>query len=327
MTVLLAASTMGHAVAQSESKSAPSDAACVKLNQTVMTQIANGKLSEAELAVSAALASGGDQAQDRCAGMVLNNAAASMAVSGRYADAERLAGQSILTLEKIYAPNDLILLRPLQNLAAARFEQGKMAKAREAFKRMQAIRIQRPEDIAVLHGMAAAISQAEGKLAEAEAEYLASLRAWKEAGKGETSDAGAVFNGLGSVYIQDQQLAEARQALDTAFAIFSRAKDAAPMDQIKVLTCRGALYVRQGNWPAAEQDFHDALAMADQQPWVEPVVLRSLLSDYAYVLRRNRRRREARPIEARAAAIHVDPAMSGIIDVTDLRAKPNRTRK
>jgi hypothetical protein len=48
-----------------------------------------------------------------------------------------------------------MLLRPLEALAAARFEQGKTARAREAFKRMQAIRIPRPEDIALVHGTAA----------------------------------------------------------------------------------------------------------------------------------------------------------------------------
>jgi hypothetical protein len=61
-------------------------------------------------------------------------------VSGRLADAERLAERSVLILEKTYTTNDVMLL--LQILAASRFEQGKTARAREAFKRMQAIRIQ-----------------------------------------------------------------------------------------------------------------------------------------------------------------------------------------
>ena len=321
ITILLAASTMGQTLAQSVGKSAPLNAACVDLNQTVMTQVANGKLNEGELKVSAALAPGRDHVQDSCAGLILNNMAVSMAVSGRFADAERLAERSIVTLEKAYAPNDLVLLRPLQTLAAARFELGKTAKAREAFKQMQAIQVQRPEDAALLHGMAGAMSQAEGKLSEAEAEYLASLRAWDEAGRSEMVDAGAVFNDLGSLYIQEQRLAEARQALDTALAIFSRDKDAAPMDRIKVLHLRGVLYARQGNWREAEQDFHDALGMADREAWVDPVALRSLLTGYAYVLRRTHRRREARSMEGRAAALHPAPSRSAVVDVTDLLIK------
>src|SRR5215472_1987549 len=87
-----------------------------------------------------------------------------MSVSGRYADAERLAERAVLILEKAYSPNDLVLLRPLQTLVASRFEQGKTAKARESFKRIQAIRIQRPEDGALVHGIAAALLQADGNL-------------------------------------------------------------------------------------------------------------------------------------------------------------------
>jgi len=250
-----------------------------------------------------------------------------MSISGRSADAERLAERAVLILEKTYSANARELLRPLETLAASRLEQGKTAKAREAFKRIQAIRIEQPEDSALVHGIAAALLQAEGNLAEAEIQYLASLRVWEGAGQGETADAGAAFNGLGLVYIQEQRLTEARQVLDHALAIFSRAKDAAPMDRIKVLHCRGAVHARQGDWRRAEQDFRDALAIADQEPSVDRVVLRSLLTNYAYLLRKNRHRREARAIQARAEGIPADPAMSAVIDVSDLLAKPKLGKK
>jgi hypothetical protein len=157
---VLAASTVGHAVGQSVTKYVPVSAACVELHQTVTAQIAAGKPAEGELAVSAFLASGGDHTQEPCVGLLLSNMAAFMSVTGRLADAERLAERSVLILEKTYAPNDAMLLRPLQILAAARFEQGKTARAREAFKRMQAIGIQRPEDGALVHGTAAALARA-----------------------------------------------------------------------------------------------------------------------------------------------------------------------
>jgi len=292
-----------------------------------MAQIANGRLNEAELAVSAALGSGRDHEQNSCAGLILSDLAVFMSVSGRSAEAERLAERALLILEKTYSQNNLELLRPLQTLAASRIEQGKTAKAREAFKRIQAIRIQRSEDGALVHGIAAALLHAEGNLAEAETEYLASLRAWEDAGLGETADAGAVLNGLGVVYIHEQRLTEARQALDRALAIFSHAKEAGPSDRIKVLHCLGAVHARQGDWREAEQDFHDALAIADQEPWVDPVALRSLLTNYAYVLRRNHHGREARSMEARAATMHLDPALSTTIDVADLLPKGKSPKK
>ena len=248
-------------------------------------------------------------------------------VSGRLADAERLAERSVLILEKTYAPNDVMLLRPLQVLAAARFELGKTARAREAFKRMQAIRIQWPEDRALLHGTAAALLEVEGRRVEAEGEYLAALRAWREANRGETGDAGAILNSLGALYIHEQRLDEARRALDRALAIFSRAEDAAPMDRIKLLNVRGVLRTRQGDWTGAEEDLHDALSMADREPWVDPVALRSLLVNYAKVLHRNHHGREARSIEARAAAIRTDGTASAIVDITDLLPKDKPSRK
>ena len=79
--------TSGQILAQSlVSVSAPIGDRCVELNQTVMTQIANGKLKEAELALSAFLTSGADRGREACAGLVLNNMAALMSISGRLGD-------------------------------------------------------------------------------------------------------------------------------------------------------------------------------------------------------------------------------------------------
>jgi len=292
-----------------------------------MTQIANGKLKEAELALSAFLKSGAYEARPACAGLVLNIMAAFMSVSGRLGDGSRLAEQSVQTLEKVYSPDDPALLRPLQILAANSFEQGMMGKAREAFKRMQLIRIRRPEDRALLHGMAAALSQAEGSLPEAEADYLAALEAWQEAGRGETADAGAALCGLGSLYIKEHRLSEARQAVDRAVAILSTAKDAVSLDRIKLLHLRGVLQTRQGDWQRGEQSFHDALALADLEPWVDPVTLRALLNSYAEALRKNHQRREARSIEARASAIPVDHTATAIVDITELLPKTKPIKK
>ena len=327
ITTLLAASMMGHGLAQGVGKDLSVSTACVELNRTVMTQVANGQFAVAEAALSAVVASGADRAQDSCAGLVLNNMAALMSVSGRIAEAERLAERSLKILEKIYPPIDPVLLHPLQILATTRFEQGKTAGARGAFKRMQAIRTERPEDRAVVHGIAAALLEAEGRRPEAEAEYLAAFHAWEEAGRDDTAEAAAILNSLGSLYIADRRLDEAQRSLDRALNILSRAKDAVPMDRIKVLNVRGALHARQGKWRESEQDLSDALSMADREPRVDPVGLRSLLTSYAYILRKNHHPQEARSIAARAAGLQINPAMSAVIDVTDLRAKPKPAKK
>jgi hypothetical protein len=327
ITVLLIAWTSGQILGQSVNTSAPVDGPCAELNKTAITQVANGRLKEAELALTAYLTSGADDARPACAGLVLNNMAAFMSISGRPRDGARLAEQSVQTLEKVYSRNDPALLRPLQILAATSFDQGMMRKAREAFKRMQSIRIERSEDRALLKGIAAILSEAEGRLPEAETEYLAALQAWQEAGRGEKADAAVILNGLGSLYIKEHRLNEARQALDRALAIFSSAKDAVSMDRIKLLYVRGALQARQGDWQGAEQDLHEALTMVDREPWVDPSALRDLLKNYAAILRRNHHGPEARSIEARAAAIQADRAAAAIVDITELLPKTKSVKK
>jgi hypothetical protein len=90
-----------------------------------------------ETALSAALASRADHADDLCTALILNNMAGLLSVLGRVAEAERLAERSVAILEKI--PNDSVLLRSLQILAAIRFEEGKIARAREASIKKNAV--------------------------------------------------------------------------------------------------------------------------------------------------------------------------------------------
>src|SRR5262249_17250538 len=94
IAALLIASTSGQIFGQSLSTSAPLGDRCIDLNQTAMTRVANGKLKEAELELTALLTSGADQPRQVCVGLVLNNLAAFLSVSGRSGDGARLAEQS-----------------------------------------------------------------------------------------------------------------------------------------------------------------------------------------------------------------------------------------
>jgi hypothetical protein len=99
------------------------------------------------------------------------------------------------------------------------------------------------------------------------------------------------------------------------------------MDRVKLLNVRGVLQSRQGDWSGAEQDFHEALSIADREPWVDPFALRALLNNYAAVLRRNHHRQEARSIQARAAKISIDRSTASIVDITDLLPKGSPSKK
>jgi tetratricopeptide (TPR) repeat protein len=304
---------------------APLSAACIRLNHDALARVARGQSAEAESLLFAALAGSGGQ--DRvCAGVVMYNIAALLMVSGRMEEAEAMAERSVRTLEDCLPPGDPGLLRPLQILAATRFEQGKTGKAREAYRKMEAIRTTWPEDRWLVHAMAGPLLVAELKIPEAESEYFAAFQALKELGRGETADAATLLENIGALYVRENRMREACEMLDQAFAVFGRAADTVPWDRGKLLHIRGALYGREGQWKAAGQDLADALAIADQESRVEPAALRSLLDDYATVLRKSHRRRDARSIERRIAALGRAPEDREVVDVTDLLARPKARR-
>jgi tetratricopeptide (TPR) repeat protein len=291
---------------------------CLELNQAAMTHAANGRLAEAEALLASATAAGRVSGEGPCAGIILSNLARTVSILGRTAEAERLVERSVRILEKLYPENNWVLLRPLQILAAIQLESGKIARARETVQRLQSIQSKQPEDRALIHATVGALRQIEGRRGEAEAEYHYALRAWEESGRSESADAGAILHCLGALYIQEQRLDEARQVLDRALIIHQRAKDSLPIDRIKFLDLRGVLQARLGEWQQSEQDFRDALSLADREPYMDPALFRPLLSNYAYVLRRNHHRREARSIEARRGALPANRTAAAVVDLSEL---------
>ncbi len=310
-----------NAVAQGVSLHAPSTAACIELNQTVMTYAANGRFDQAEIVLSSSQAGSAGQPEHLCAGQVLNNLAALTAGTGRLAEAEIFAERSVKMLEKSYPSDDPVLLRPLQNLAATRFEQAKIAKAREAFRKMQSIRTERPEDRALMHGTSAAFLEAAGRRREAETEYFEALTAWEEAGYGGSSFEGSILLSLASLYVEVQRFDDARRVLDRALAIFAHSKDTVPLDRAKILNVQAVLHARSGQLREAERELSDALSILGSESHGDPIALATLLTNYAQILRKTHHRREARSVEARASLLRRDQTSNAVVDVTDLLPK------
>jgi tetratricopeptide (TPR) repeat protein len=302
-------------------------AACIALDRMVRAEVANERRAEAEALLSQVLAPGASRAEHACAGVVLTIMASQMAVSGQLGEAEKLAERSIRILEEIYPPEDPVFLPPLQVLASARFEHGEIGRTRQVLKRMRTIRMERPEDRAMVSGLSATLLCIEGRYRDSESEYLAAVHAWEQANRGNTADAGAVLNGLASLYLREHRLDEANQVLDRALGIFTSAKDAVPFDRFQLLDVRAMVHARRQEWQDAEQDLHDAIAMLDGLPGLDPSILTRVLADYAYVLRKNHRRQEARNIEARAAFLRSQSVTDTLIDTIELRARSNRSAK
>jgi len=288
--------------------------ACREFNQRILSQAARGGIKEAERALSA----NSSALTPSCAALVLYGLARLLSVSGRLSEAEQFAERSVRALEVRYAPDDPALLYPLHVLACIRFELGKTARAREAFKRMQSIRIERPRDAALVHGMSGALLEAEGKWHDAESEYLLAVAAWQEAGRGDTADTGALLNALGALYTKERRFTEACQLLDRALAIFNQSPDAVPMDRLKALNVRAALHARQDEWREARQDLANAVSIADSDVQLNAAALPSLLINYACVLRKMHQRREAGAIEARLAGLADAKKTDAIVDVSEL---------
>jgi len=305
------------AEAQSTAETAPLSPQCAKLNQEVMERVAQGRSEEVERLLSVRLANL-DGTDPVCAGLVANNLAARLLISGRLADAERMALRSVRAFEQAFPSDDPVLLRPLQILAASRFEQGEIGEARKAFRRMQAIQTTRPQDRWLVQSMAGTLLATVGKLPEAESEFATALETLQQCGLGQSSDAGTLLADLSTIYIRENRMPEALRFLDQASAVFAYAADADPWDRIKLLRTRGALHGREGQWKEAEQDLADALALADRESRVEPAALRYVLRDYATVLQKNHKRREAQSIKRRLASLGGTSQGSGTVDVSDL---------
>ena len=314
------------AVAQDAPRLAAPNRACVELNRTVIAQASNGQLKDAELSLSGTLADMTNGVSQSCEWIILQNMAVVVSRSGHPEVAESYAYRSVGILERNYPPDDPILLRPLHMLAAVRFQQGKLAAAREAFQRMQRIPISLPLDRALLHGSAAALFHSEGRHAEAEKEYLSAISDWEEAGRGKTADEAAVLNGLTDLYIVDGRFDEASKTLDRALAIFAVATDVGLADRIRVLNSQAVLHAKGGQWRKAEGDLRTALSLADPGG-LSPLELEPLLDNYAVVLARNHRTREARSVAARADAIRSSGLAGAIVDASQLLAESKSAGK
>jgi tetratricopeptide (TPR) repeat protein len=324
LTILIS----GNAASQTPDRRLIPDQECTGSIRHAMAHVALGRLAEAEENLSFALSKVDGRAGDPCAGLILHNLATIASMSGRSRDAEQLAARSVAALERVYGADDPALWRPLLVLAGARLEQGKTPAARADLKRLMEIRPEQPQDRALIHGTVASLLQRLGERREAEVEYRAALQAWNDSGRGETVDVASVLTSLATLLIEDRRLEEARRAVERAAGILSHSKDALPMDRSKLLMVRGALHAGRREWPDAEIDLRDALAIADAQSAVDARYVLTLLATFTEALNRNHHRNAARKVEARAAALRAgNPSLDGVVDVSDLHSRSKSGRR
>lgn len=290
---------------------------CTVLNESVLTDTVANRLNQVEAAIAGVIA----QNRYVCAGVMSGTVAVLLAVHGRMGASEAFAVRSIDLLKKNIEPDDPMLLAPLYALAIAGLEQGKFRKAEEAYEQMLQVRTASPGDKGQVHVVGGALRQMQGRLKEAESEYLMAFENFSRSEKRIDGDMAALLGYLGNVYLAEARLEEASQVLDRAFALLASFPAALPQDQVKILYLRAAVYARQRRWVKAEEKLRQAVTLADAAGVSEPVFfIRLLLTSYAVALRKNHHRKDARVVAERIVALPRDQVGASLIDVVQLSA-------
>jgi Tfp pilus assembly protein PilF len=149
----------------------------------------------------------------------------------------------------------------------------------------------------------------------------------EQSGHGDTAEAASVLVYVAAAYIEERRFEEARQALEKTLTMFSSAKDAVPMDRIRLFQIRAALYVKQRDWRHAADDLAGAISLAESEAHMDHTAYATLLTNYAIVLRKNHRGREAHAIGAQIADLRHNPQSSATVDVTELLTNPKRPKR
>jgi hypothetical protein len=130
-----------------------------------------------------------------------------------------------------------------------------------------------------------------------------------------------LLSGLGTLYILQARYPDASKTLDRALAIVTSARNAVPLDQIAVLNVRATLHAQQEDWRAAAEDLRSAVSLADHDTQLNPADLKLLLVNFGHVLHKAHQGKEARSIEARAAALHAPQMANALVDTSELSGK------
>jgi hypothetical protein len=114
--------------------------------------------------------------------------------------------------------------------------------------------------------------------------------------------------------------------LDRGLEIFESAKEAVPMDRIKLLNVRAILHAREGHWQDATRDWRQAVSLLDASAGqCDTKLAAEPRENYAMALRKTHQGHDARVVAARAAALSAQGTSGVLVDVTELReqAKSN----
>jgi tetratricopeptide (TPR) repeat protein len=289
----------------------PSD--CEAIINQVNANPPSGKVQEADLKLSRLVRL--PEGEGPCLGIALNDLAVVRQRQGRLDEAERYASRSVRVLEKDPL-NRPVLVHPLIVLAQVSIARKQFRKARVAIAEAESIPKNRAPEYALLLGMEAQLLVAEHHPDDAAAKFRAAVVQWEKAGEGETSNVIPELTNLSELYISQGRFAEARVVIDRALPLAEH--DPNPTGLIHLLNNVAVIYYREHDWHDAELCFLRATELPVAGYYVDPPLLRDLYANYADLLRRTGRKREAKALEMQANALFGRDIRSLSVDVDDL---------
>ncbi|MFZ2055103.1 MAG: serine/threonine-protein kinase [Candidatus Aminicenantales bacterium] len=226
-------------------------------------------------------------------------------VTGRITEAETMYQQALLMLEKAYGSANPELASVLQNLALIYIDRDQYGKAEENLKR--ALDIMKKafgaEHIRVAQslGNLGYLYLKTERYNESEKQYESAITILEKEVGPEDSEIAEYLSGLGRVCFKTGRYDEAEQHLKRGLAICDK-KNEKPDPEVKaeILSNLGCLYYRGlGRYEEAESSFQNAMEIIEKDLNMRFPEAGETMKEYADLLRRLGRNKEAAGVEAR----------------------------
>jgi tetratricopeptide (TPR) repeat protein len=245
---------------------------------------------------------------------------------GRLLEAERWYRQSLTTWKATAGERDPSLAKPLISLTSLYLENGLHGRAEQVLGRWLRDPIQTIDpalSVRLLHNFAA-LQHAQRRYSEAETLYAQALKAAETVFGPQSQEVALLLNNLGMLLADSGKSQEAGAHLERALAIWESALPSNHPDVARALTNLAAFYCSTGKYSTAEPLFHRALSSAENGLGPENPLLAKILAEYAVLLRKTKRKKEAKLFETRARTIRKEHTLEDLarhtIDLSDLLA-------
>jgi len=228
---------------------------------------------------------------------------------GKYPQAELLYQQALAIREQSLGPEHRDVAQSLNNIATLYYTQGKYAQAEQLCQRALIIRekvlgLDHP-DVATSLNTLAKLYHKQGRYSQAEQLYQRALTIRENTLGSEHPRISPTLTGLAELYCDQGKFTLAEQFCRKALIIRENTLGPEHPLIIENLNILVEIYYSQGNYAEAEIFCQRALAICEKTLGPDHPDMAFILEDYAKLLRKTNRKREAVTFERRAKIIQV----------------------